>query len=456
MSKKSDILLMNFFIFNSTYGPKEGEEEKKILYFYPPATDIDEKIKQIGHIDRVLFARTFSDQPCESVHNQKTRLLFYEAEPNFWFVMSVSIPYSQRVKDGQTFVEYHEEDIQDSLFRVVLQQAYSMFKLFNGTFHGLLERSGIDSLKHRFEQFYTKYLLTLNLKHSDILDIFDGIHFLPLDKNTYLRIQCFINQIEAAFPQIKYTAFLYNDQVVWSGLEQEDMRVIYRYLKTTLFPAYMEQEFQVQSSPAHSSALSSPASNPGHYGKFILGPPNVHDITCPGKTHRTYLNTHTETTEECHLVVYRALSATICLFVEGDFQLNFDFWRKLDSRLGPQLGQLASDIAEHYAKRTNTLVSEPMFKYVYFNHMNLATKTTLHVDSTKTSGASISPELLRIICDLNHDLSSIDSSDDGEIFVKSCGDSWVVGKKSDQREFYVVINQKNANLIEINGECFLL
>ena len=51
---------------------------------------------------------------------------------------------------------------------------------------------------------------------------------------------------------------------------------------------------------------------------------------------------------------------------------------------------------------------------------------------------------------------SIDSSDDGEIFVKSCGDSWVVGKKSDQREFYVVINQKNANLIEINGECFLL
>jgi len=62
---------------------------------------------------------------------------------------------------------------------------------------------------------FFQYLLTLNLKHSDILDIFDGIHFLPLDKNTYLRIQCFINQIEAAFPQIKYTAFLYNDQVVW-------------------------------------------------------------------------------------------------------------------------------------------------------------------------------------------------------------------------------------------------
>ena len=52
--------------------------------------------------------------------------------------------------------------------------------------------------------------------------------------------------------------------------------------------------------------------------------------------------------------------------------------------------------------------------------------------------------------------ASIDSTDDGEMFVKSCGDSWVVGKKSDQREFYVVINQKNANLIEINGEQFIL
>ena len=34
-------------------------------------------------------------------------------------------------------------------------------------------------------------------------------------------------------------------------------------------------------------------------------------------------------------------------------------------------------------------------------------------------------------------------------------DCWVVGRKSDQREFFVILNQKNANLIEINGK-FLL
>lgn len=41
--------------------------------------------------------------------------------------------------------------------------------------------------------------------------------------------------------------------------------------------------------------------------------------------------------------------------------------------------------------------------------------------------------------------------------MKAMSDYWVVGKKSDQRELYVILNQKNANLIEVNGkDCFLL
>ena len=36
--------------------------------------------------------------------------------------------------------------------------------------------------------------------------------------------------------------------------------------------------------------------------------------------------------------------------------------------------------------------------------------------------------------------------------MKAMSDYWVVGKKSDQRELYVILSQKNANLIEVNGE----
>lgn len=62
-----------------------------------------------------------------------------------------------------------------------------------------------------------------------------------------------------------------------------------------------------------------------------------------------------------------------------------------------------------------------------------------------------------------HDLPSLLSQtsfrvdEDEEIIVKAMSDYWVVGKKSDQRELYVILNQKNANLIEVNGkDCFLL
>jgi len=41
--------------------------------------------------------------------------------------------------------------------------------------------------------------------------------------------------------------------------------------------------------------------------------------------------------------------------------------------------------------------------------------------------------------------------DDGELIVKTSTDCWVVSKRCDQREVYIVINNKNANLIEING-----
>lgn len=46
--------------------------------------------------------------------------------------------------------------------------------------------------------------------------------------------------------------------------------------------------------------------------------------------------------------------------------------------------------------------------------------------------------------------------EDEEIIVKAMTDYWVVGKKSDQRELYVILNQKNANLIEVNGKSQLL
>lgn len=39
----------------------------------------------------------------------------------------MSVPYSEKTKDGQMFYEYHEEDVQDPVMDALLRQSYRMF-----------------------------------------------------------------------------------------------------------------------------------------------------------------------------------------------------------------------------------------------------------------------------------------------------------------------------------------
>ena len=187
------------------------------------------------------------------------------------------------------------------------------------------------------------------------------------------------------------------------------------------------------------------------------------------------------------MVVYRSLSATLCLLTDADFPLTKDFYAELDSYLGQQMATLASDIGEQYTKSAQMTRNGPgdpqtNWKYLYFNHMNLAQKTSFHGgggsaggggsgsnqgggaaggvgawdwtdlkdgNSPSTTSSPMVAEILGILSDTNTDLGCMEGSD-GETIVKTYRDQWVVGKKSDEREVYVVIHQKNANLIEIN------
>lgn len=96
--------LMNFAIFNSELGQKEGYEEEKIMYFYgfsnqtilknkhldKPAAgasngitqlELDGQIKQIGLVQALInFSSTFSDEECHFIHTKKTRQVLFHPE----------------------------------------------------------------------------------------------------------------------------------------------------------------------------------------------------------------------------------------------------------------------------------------------------------------------------------------------------------------------------------------
>ncbi|KAB1263704.1 Vacuolar fusion protein CCZ1-like protein [Camelus dromedarius] len=406
-------------------------------------------------------------------------------------VMVVRNPIIEKQsKDGKPVVEYQEEELLDKVYSSVLQQCYSMYKLFNGTFLRAMEDGGLKLLKERLEKFFHRYLQTLHLQSCDLLDIFGGISFFPLDKMTYLKIQSFINRVEESLSIVKYTAFLYNDQLIWSGLEQDDMRILYKYLTTSLFPRHIEPELAGRDSPIRAEMPG----NLQHYGRFLTGPLNLNDPEAKCRFPKIFVNTD-DTYEALHLIVYKAMSAAVCFMIEASVQPTLDFCRRLDSIVGPQLTVLASDICEQFNinKRISGFVlccvftlkhltdlgrvrpsprwrcdrlgsgvlsvpvvvalseKEPQFKFIYFNHMNLAEKSTIHMRKTPSvSLTSVHPDLMKILGDINSDFTRVD--EDEEIIVKAMSDYWVVGKKSDQRELYVILNQKNANLIEVNEE----
>ncbi|KAK1881216.1 Vacuolar fusion protein CCZ1 like [Dissostichus eleginoides] len=444
--------LLNFFVYNPTFGPREGEEEKKILFYHPSEVEKNEKIRNVGLCEAIVqFTRTFCPtKPAKSLHTQKNRQFFFEPEDNFWMVMVVRNPMIEKPnKDGKPPTqEYQEEEILDTVYGAVVKECYSMYKLFNGTFGRAVEAGGAELLIQKLEKFFYRYLQTLHLQSCDLLDVFGGISFFPLDKMTYLKIQSFVNRVEESLSLIKYTAFLYNDQLIWSGLEQDDMRILYKYLTTSLFPRHSEPELAGRDSPLRPEV----AGNLLHYGRFLTGPTNLKDPEAKFRFPKIFVSTE-DGYEELHLIVYKAMSAAACFMISASVELTRDFCEQLDALVGPQLTLLASDICEQFTvnRRISGPEKEPQFKFIYFNHMNLAEKSTIHMRKTASVClTSVHPDLMKILGDINCDFARAD--EDEEIIVKAMTDYWVVGKKSDQRELYVILNQKNANLIEVNEE----
>lgn len=93
------------------------------------------------------------------------------------------------------------------------------------------------------------------------------------------------------------------------------MQIIYQYLIGTLLPANIEAELQGGSMPRNST---SPFTSLSH-GRFITGPTNLKvsgKTPSFGKIPKAYLFNSGQP-EEYHLVVYRALSASFCMFIKG-------------------------------------------------------------------------------------------------------------------------------------------
>ena len=79
--------LTQLFLFNPSWGTREGEEEEKLVFHWPTSLDANTKVRSVGLIEAVVnFSSTFSKEPAESLHNLKSRSVFRQVEPCLCFV----------------------------------------------------------------------------------------------------------------------------------------------------------------------------------------------------------------------------------------------------------------------------------------------------------------------------------------------------------------------------------
>lgn len=427
--------LLNFFIFDTLHNFPEDEEYQSIIYYHPPDTSQDIQLKETGKTAAILkFSQTFGPSSvCHSLHTKKTKQYFHE--PEYGFCMAMTIKLASCSSD-QSAREAH-----DKVFESLLIHSYHMFCLFMGTMKSAMHSSTdvaleLEPLKIRAAYFFSKHLPLMPIDNADLADSYLGIQFLPLDKLSFLKVQSMVSHIEQKFPCLSSTTVLYQDQVVWTGLCQDDVRLLYNYLTTALFPA--------------STNLSSDA-------RYLTGPVDLHDASSETRLPRVFLNHHKGVADECHLVVHRVSGVSICLFISANIELNHDFFVSLDCVVSPRMSALAADVVEQSILKRNTPslnYSNDSIRFLYFNQMNMAFKSTLHQSCVGHRRvlhcqSAANNDIIQTCADLSEDFSSWG---EGEIVVKTKNDSWVLGKLSNHRHLYVVVTRKNAELIEICDE----
>ncbi|TGZ60879.1 hypothetical protein CRM22_008283 [Opisthorchis felineus] len=476
--------LSELFIYYPHLCQKEGDEHKKLLYFFPHNTSMNERLKSLGLCEAVMSFTRFFDSACQTLQTSSTRRYFHPLTNDIWAVMSVMLP--PRAKPTQDHAYHIDGDchVNDQVLSTVLSTACETFELFNGKISALLDTEGLDILKQRLDHFFSRYLRTMLFEHCDLLDCFNGIQFTATDPADFARVQGLVNRIRYAFRSIRHVSFFYDGRLVQSTLELSYARHLYHYLNSFLFVE--------QPDLTHTAAVVKTK----HLGRFLVGPKTLSDTTesvqCP------VLCSPGSNLPDCQLVTYQALRAVLCLVVRGINPIPMNFFVRFDAMVGPRLTILADKLACH---QSSSLVGGSVFplhftedsvftsavtlsalggsstpddgpslatedfceqdlssvprlgrsRFIYWNASTYAVMTTLHIYTgsgrRQINGAK---PLLDLMVNLRNELLLRPSSWHEEITVRLDPCVWLVARRSNGREIYMLFMRKQESLIKLD------
>ncbi|RWS07952.1 vacuolar fusion protein CCZ1-like protein [Dinothrombium tinctorium] len=464
--------IVRFIVFNDKWGPKEGEEIQKLIYFQTNEAKKGEKderfaemngdlnldcskpeiqtiINDIGLCECVVrFVKNFGEnEEVKSVHGSKVRLVLEEVEPDFWMCLSLSVPRSviktTLNKDDQIeqqIIEYHDEELNDYFVKLLIKQIYETFFLLNGSLREIWKQKleSLHALRQVCSQFFGWFLPSIKAFSVNLIELFGAIQYLPLDNITFLEAQSFVNHVMFCDPLCEHIMFLYNEQLISSSLDLKNTRVIYRYLVSVIIPEAASEEM--------SESFRTRTKRKTRYVKTGV---RIHLF---GVKKSLLMN------------IYRSVhGTTVVLFFSDKDTSTSVALSKCDLFMSSRLHDLSTKLGEvsvrvnsqeqqlSYSSHQDPLQPD-FFKFAYFNGSNSAFKSNSGsggiLDHRKISDS----EFVKLIIDIESDLRTVlslkDASNVIEIVAKTTNESWLVVHQSDARTIFSLLNHKNANLVE--------
>ncbi|KAF9094006.1 vacuolar fusion protein ccz1 [Mortierella sp. AD031] len=252
---------LNYFcIYNPDFGPTDETQHEQLLYYVARKTvSIDAKMRNIGLAQGLVnFARIFSPTaPCENVHSQKNRLVFYEAEPGYWLNLSIELGTAKRTVKGtdgkpRVITEYLEHEVHDTVVSALLRQAYAMFRVTHGTMESIVHahEGNTRPLQRRLEEFFESWVLGWEFDKSmmTLERALDGIQYLPLSRTSYLSVDRLVQAVRDSYrpggagagtiaagggPVVTHSMVTFEDQLVSSDVRDEDLRAVWKQVVQT-------------------------------------------------------------------------------------------------------------------------------------------------------------------------------------------------------------------------------
>jgi len=463
-SNYSPVQVVNFFLFNSTWGQKEGEEEKKIVYFWPEDTKTDLKLHKLGLVEGVVnFARRFSGgaHPAHSLHTLKERLVFHEVEKDYWLCLATAVPNTRKQQTKEIgsnnnntnqnsgdVIEFYPEDVSDEVLISMLKRAYAMFSLFNsGLAASLVGRcaGNVSLFMELTNHFFSRYLGTLRVDRSDLTYIWGGIQYLAVEMVDFLRVQAIINRIKADKENISKCLFLQSGQLIWSDIEPDLTKLIVQYISTTIL-----------------ASLNNINRTPS--GSFLVGEEAQLPTVFLDK--RSY-----------HLAVYHVVNTTLVLLLNDN--PSQQFYARFKENPGKELGNLSADLTHTYISKqgpaasgstTNSLQASgassrnltsltsgaisptppspsDSVMFLYFNASNLAVKSTVTEGNTKA--IMLAQDFIQDLKMTSASNSGVVGDGEGEIVARLSTDEWIVVQVAGSRTIVVILTEKNINLMDV-------